>query len=419
MSDGTKHALLSPSSSHGWLACAGQPAMCADKPNDDNEYSSEGTAMHSLAALCLNEKKDAAAYQGRRFAVGHRTFDMDEDRCAVVQTYLDNVRIYAEGNELMVEQALPIGHITGEQGAEGTGDAVIITADGEELQLHDLKCGRGVTVSARNNPQLMLYALGALELVSVLGYSPKRFRLVIHQPRVNTAPDEWDCTFNDLMSFKVDVVKRASVAMTAYKFRANWIGKSEDYLTAGDHCAKSFCKARATCPALAKFVEEGVGADFETITNLTPETAVRALVGDPSDDKLSVRMKATDIIEDWIRAVRAEVERRLLAAVPVPGFKLVQGRQGARAWSDPEKAEEALKSMRLKQEEMYDFKLISPTTAEKRLKDTPKRWTRLQPLISRSEGKPSVAPESDKRPALVMQPAADDFAVVEEGADLV
>jgi len=126
-------------------------------------------------------------------------------------------------------------------------------------------------------------------------------------------------------------------------------------------------------------------------------------------------MKATDLIEGWCKAVRAKVESELFAGHQVPGYKLVDGRQGARSWADENEAEKLLKSFRLKEAQMYDFKLISPTTAEKVLKvASPKRWTKAQALISRSDGKPSVAPESDKRPALVVKPTADEFEVVEE-----
>jgi hypothetical protein len=116
--------------------------------------------------------------------------------------------------------------------------------------------------------------------------------------------------------------------------------------------------------------------------------------------------------------VRGRIEHELLNGNVVPGVKLVQGRRGARQWLSTEEAEALLKSMRLKQEQMYNFKLISPTQADKLLaKESPRRWKKVEALITQRDGSPSVAPESDKRPALVIAPPADDFEVVSYSSD--
>jgi hypothetical protein len=118
------------------------------------------------------------------------------------------------------------------------------------------------------------------------------------------------------------------------------------------------------------------------------------------------------LVEDWCSAVKAEVERRLLAGKTVEGFKLVEGRRGPRKWADEAEAEKVFKSFRLRQDEMYDMKLVSPTSAEKLLKDNPKRWAKVEDLITQSDGKPSVAPATDKRSALTVSSVADDFASI-------
>jgi hypothetical protein len=123
-------------------------------------------------------------------------------------------------------------------------------------------------------------------------------------------------------------------------------------------------------------------------------------------------MSKADLIEGWLKAIRAEVESRLLAGESVQGYKIVQGKRGNRAWADKAEAEALLKSMRLKVEEMFDLTLISPTSAEKLAKAAvigPRQWPKVQALITQPEGNPSVAPESDKRPALVMSAVANDF----------
>jgi len=128
------------------------------------------------------------------------------------------------------------------------------------------------------------------------------------------------------------------------------------------------------------------------------------------DNYLSMAMAKVDLVEAWCKAVRGEVERRLLAGETVDGWKLVEGRKGNRAWADEAAAEEMFKrSFRLRDDEMYTKKLISPTAAEKLLKDTPKRLKRAMDLMTRSEGKPSVAPAADRRPALAVSNLADEF----------
>jgi len=140
-----------------------------------------------------------------------------------------------------------------------------------------------------------------------------------------------------------------------------------------------------------------------------------------SDEQLGLLGEAIDLVEGWAKAVRAELERRMLAGGEVPGFKLVKGREGIRKFSDAAEAEKMMKSMRLKQDVMYDWTLISPTTAEKLYADGiigKKQWPKLQALITRSEGGLSVAPAADKRPAVVITPVADDFEALPDADDL-
>jgi hypothetical protein len=166
-------------------------------------------------------------------------------------------------------------------------------------------------------------------------------------------------------------------------------------------------------------VQELIVAQFDDLPDpeVQPAQAKQATlsateyVGLLDGQSLGNAMKQLDFVENWVKQVRAETERRLLAGDEVPGFKLVEGRQGNRTWADPEVAEAAMKQMRLNKEAMYDFKLISPTTAEKRAKAEsigPRQWVKLQELIVRKPGKPSVAPASDKRPALTLAPVSFD-----------
>ena len=344
-----------------------------------------------------------------------KKIEVTAEMAAQVQKYIDYVRSIK--GELLVEQRLSISHLTGEPDSFGTSDAVILA--GDEIVIVDLKYGRGVKVDAERNEQLAIYALAALREFEFLG-DFKTARLVIHQPRLDHV-SEWDLPIDgpggdgigSLNKFAESVQKQAAVAI-------EFIGKPVEFVKPDDLKPNDktcrWCSAKATCPALAKKVEADVGAEFDAI-----DATTIAQIESAPDDILATKMAAVDLIEDWCKAVRAEVERRLFVGIPVAGYKLVEGRRGSRKWSNEQEVEATMKSMRLKLEEMYDFSLISPTSADKLHKAGtigPRQWPRLQELITQSEGKPSVAPASDKRPALVIAAAADEFAD-ETACDLV
>lgn len=178
------------------------------------------------------------------------------------------------------------------------------------------------------------------------------------------------------------------------------------YLNPGEKQCR-FCKAKATCPALRAEVADVVheAATLDDFADLVPQVPD----SQTGDNYLSVAMSKVDVVEQWCKAVRAEVERRLLAGQTVEGYKLVEGKRGNRKWADAEAVEKLLKSFRMRQDEMYDLSLISPTKAEKLFKENPKRWAKVQEHVTQSEGKPSVAPATDKRPALAVPSVADDF----------
>ena len=369
------HAQLSPSSATRWMTCPGSVALTKDMLDTSSKYADEGTDAHELAALCLETNTDAVAYLGRVLTEGHT---VDDDMARHVQSYVQYVRDLAEGGALLVEQRLPIGNLTGEKDAHGTTDALIAHPD--ELTVADLKYGMGEPVQADNNPQLQIYALAALRQYE-LAYDFKTVRMVIHQPRLG-AVSEWVQTVEELEAFAVRVAESAQYT------------EDPDAPLVPSTKGCRWCKAKATCPALRAEVD----ALFEVVPEAAPE------------DTLATAMSKVDLVDAWSKAVRAETERRLLAGEPVNGFKLVQGRRGARAWGDKTEAEALLKKLRLKVDEMYDLSLISPTKAEK-LHEAgtigPRQWSKVVELVTQSDGKPSVAPESDKRPALVTSAVSD------------
>ena len=382
------HAKLSPSGAHRWMRCPGSVALEAPFPDNSNRYSAEGTLAHDLAAHFLQDGVDPHTLVGTEATVDGFDFIVTADMAMFVVDYAKLVRGYAEGGMLLVEKRVDFSPVIGVPDSFGTSDAIIIK--GDELIVVDLKYGMGVKVDATENEQLQLYALGALNDFGILA-DFTMVTMVIHQPRLNHV-SEWTIPVEQLREFGEDA-RLAAVEVLDHE---------APRLEAGEKQCR-FCKAKAVCPALNDSVSLAT-AGVATVADFAE--FLPTLV----EDELSTAMSRVELVEQWCKGIRAEVERRLLAGTSVEGYKLVAGRKGNRAWADAAEAERLMKkSFRLRDDDMYDRTLISPTAAEKLLKDTPKRWARVQDLIQRGEGKPSVAPATDKRPALAIASVADEF----------
>ena len=404
------------------MRCYGKLAMEKGLPESSSKYADEGTAAHAVAEMSLLQEQDAAAFVGRMIEVKNGVkVECTEEMAEAVQVYLDTVR--AIPGDHVVEQKVDYSRYLFDEGqmaegmtAFGTSDFTSVIETDREIVVVDYKHGRGVAVSAEENEQEQLYALGAISAYDLV-YDIEddwTVRLMIVQPRANNK-SEWTTTVGALKEFALKAKLAARHA--AYQYD----GHAEPQLSPGEKQCR-WCRAKATCPALAGEVRDVVSAGAATaddFSDLTHDEA--AVTAADTDEWLSGAMSKVDLVEQWCKAVRAETERRLLAGTEVPGYKLVQGKRGNRAWVNPAQAEEALKAMRLKTEQMYDLKLISPTAAEKLHKAGeigPRQWLKVKELYAQSEGAPHVAPADDKRPALSLSATADDFAVVDEGGDL-
>lgn len=431
------HSLWSASKFESIMLCPGKIVLEEGKPNSTSKYAAEGTAAHQVLTWALQEERPATAYIGRVIEADGFIFEVDEDMARHVQVCVDYANDL-KGDDGTIFADIRVNYSsyldTPEHEAWGTAD--VIVARGTELIVVDFKYGMGVEVDAEKNPQMSLYGLGALQAYHGLVADFERVRMAISQPRIKSAPSEWDCSVEELETWGRSTARSAVVTCVNAKTYATsphdmtW---EQTYLRPSEKACK-FCRAKATCPKLRAEVAETVFSANPADPEEFSESALTSLglacdqyvgLGERDlskagpDEELSAWLAAcltkVDLIEDWCKAIRAEAERRLFAGEQVPGFKVVAGKKGNRQWADAKVAEETLKTMRVKLEDMYDFKLISPTTAEKLHKAGtigPRQWPKLKELITQNDGKPHVAPESDSRPALVVTPVVEDFSDV-------
>lgn len=454
------HSYWSASNFEADRLCPGRKALCEGLPDNTNEHAASGTASHQLLTWALQDKCDAARWlgttislnaQGRVLAEGSEepvvyAYKVDRERAERVQVaidYVHQVMALDPAAVLLVDRKVNYARWLGVdyEKAWGTLDIAIVLPTLRTLYAPDFKDGRGYVPVGNDedgpNDQVALYGLGQLDDPTV-DYDIDEVVLGIIQPRISEEVSEYRMSTAALTAWAEDVarptVRTIQVAASTYRpdgdavVRLEW---EETFLKPNDKsCA--FCRANATCPAL----RNDIGSDMHGQGMATPDdfavSEVVPVTQDVSGEWLAAVHAKADRALDFFKAVAGEIERRLIADPgSVPGYKLVQGKQGDRAWSNAEEAEKMLKAMRLKDADMYDFKLISPPSAEKlapkydkdgKAKPTkagtpepligPRQWPKLQALITRKPGKPHVAPISDSREPLKLAPAVEDFEVV-------
>lgn len=388
------HDALSPSSAHCWLKCPGAPALIDSLhlPDEVSVYAREGTQAHKEA-----EKAADAIFEGEAYQPG----TADEAMADYARGWAVALRDTVGSEPLFVatEYGLDISPITKRAGARGTADFVAITEDGV-LLIADFKYGMGVEVEVERNPQLTIYALAALEALDGIFCPIAAVELMIYQPRMHAKPATYLWDMDELMRYRRYLIQVAKLA-------GSLIGQPVDPATlrpGEDQCR--FCRAKGVCPALRSKVKAEIVADFDVIKAPTP------LAVPDTDEGLAKALPWLDTIRRWCDAVQESATARLFSGEPVPGYKLVAGRKGLRRWT--EGAEDALRAMRIKKGVLYKETLISPAQVEKLRKTGdigPKQWSKIQEFITQADGKPVIAPESDKRPAL--ETVKDEFEVLD------
>jgi hypothetical protein len=385
-------ALLRASGAPGWMRCRAKPYRESGLTDTPGSAVLEGQAAHALRELCLTGRGHAHDYIGQIIEGVAITSEIVE----YVQRAVDVLQ--AMEGELLVEHTLDIGSITGEQGATGTSDAIILNPEKGVLVIDDYKNG-ALRVDAKNNAQLVIYGAAALRQLDLLG-EIHTVILRISQPRINH-DEEWIISADELRYIAGEI-----------RIVAEEILAAPDQMPATPGAMQChFCKAKAHCPELQAHVARTVLAEFTDITTPIDNSQVKPV--QRMDHKaLAASYAATALIRRWCDAVEERTLKELIAGNTVEGFKLVAGKRGARSWRDEDEAAAVFKSMRLNDSDIYQRKLITPTAAEKLLRDSPRKLARLQGLITQADAKPVIAHETDKRDSIAPAASVDLFDTV-------
>lgn len=389
------HAMLSPSSARRWINCPPSAKINAEAPAKDTVYTREGTLAHAICELKAR-KYFLTGIGPKKYKTAMDQFRADElwqdEMEGHTDAYLEALKDIAAGFKAPPHVALEVRVDFTEYVPEGFGtcDCLMIGGvpdrEGDVLHIVDFKYGKGVPVEAEKNPQMMLYALGAL-----LDYGPiydiDLVRMTIIQPRIKSESDTWEISAGELLDWAIHVVKPAAALAI----------RGEGDFAEGDWCR--FCAIRATCRARAAAQTALEDFGFRLPPELTGEEVGRALT-------LGQRLK------QWLTDIEEYALSACLEGVEIPGYKAVEGRS-VRAWTDPDGAFSAARAAGVPEEMLYERKPVSLAQLEK-LMGKKAFSEALADYVVTPPGKPTLARADDRRRAITNNAptAEDDFKEV-------
>lgn len=388
-----KHALLSASSAARWLVCTAAPRFEEGLPESTSEYAEEGRLAHAIGELKVTKKctpMSTRTYNTRLNKLKKDPLynpEMDKTTDLYLEHITEQVMAYDTAPTVAVEVQVDFSDYVPE--GFGTCDCCII--GGDLLSIVDYKHGKGVPVSAVGNPQMRLYALGALRRYApVFGDTIKRVRMTIDQPRLDSYTTD-EITVDELRAWG-DSIK--PIAQKAYSGLGEFVP--------GDHCR--FCRGKAQCRARAN-----INTALEDFKDCVP-----AGKQPPGEGKVLTDAEIGDLLErgklliQWYKDLEEYATEALLAGKEIPGWKLVAGRSN-RTFTDQDAAIQAVIAAGYDEALVYDRKPKTLTELEK-LMGKVEFAEKIGGFVTKPLGKPTLAPASDKREAY--SSAAADFAGV-------
>ena len=398
-----KHAILSPSAAHRWLHCTPAPRVEAEFPETTSEYAEEGRLAHSVCELAAKKKFTVMNNRTYNSRLKKLKADpkWDDEMLSTAATYVEHLTEHAMRFEHAPYVALEVQVDITDYAPEAFGTCDCVMIGGDELIITDYKHGKGVPVSAQDNPQMLLYALGALKLYRpIYGDMIRRVSTYIDQPRLGSY-DGASMTVEELLTWGESIKPKAAAA---------FMGTGE--FAPGEWCR--FCRAKAKCRARAN--QNTALEDFKDCIPLgrsIPMQAEYDATGfKPSncltDEEIGALLVRAEGLVAWYNDLKEYALAACLNGKTIPGWKAVEGRS-TRAWTDQDAALEALMAGGVEEAIIYDR--VPKTLAQLEKVIGKQRFGELVGgMITKSPGKPALAAESDKRPAY--NGAAADFSEV-------